>query len=57
MASRTLEQRIAKKVRIMQYEAVGGRYTADVKKFDAEQEKKDAVAQANKAIKDRRGIK
>jgi len=49
--------RIKFQIKIIECDAVAGKWRKDTEKFDAEQAKKDQVAQANKAIKDRRGIK
>ena len=48
--------KIAKRVSDLQKAAFQGRWKKEVEKFDAEQAVKDRVKQANKAIKDRRGI-
>jgi len=49
--------RIKDQIVQMRWDANNYRWRKDTEKFDAEQAKKDQVAQANKAIKDRRGIK
>ena len=56
--------RIEAQVKNMERDAYAWKWRKDVEKFDKEQEmkdkeqaKKDQVAQANKAIKDRRGMK
>ena len=49
--------RIEAQVKNMERNAFAGKWRKDTERFDAEQAKKDQVVQANKAIKDRRGIK
>ncbi len=49
--------RIKDQIMRMERDAFAGRWRKDTEKFDKEWEIKDRAAQANKAIKDRRGIK
>jgi len=49
--------RIKDQIVQMRWDANNYRWRKDTEKFDKEQEKKDTVTKANKAIKDRRGIK
>ena len=49
--------RIKTKVQWMLLDASAGKWRKDTERFDKEWEIKDRAAKANKAIKDRRGIK
>ena len=49
--------RIKDQIVQMRWDALNYKWRKGTEKFDAEQAKKDQVAQANKAIKDRRGMK
>jgi len=49
--------RIKVLIHAIRIDATEGRWRKDTEKFDKEWEIKDRAAQANKAIKDRRGIK
>ncbi len=49
--------RIKDQIVQMKWDALNGKWRKDTERFDKEWEIKDRAAQANKAIKDRRGIK
>ncbi len=53
----TQAARIKALIHAIRIDATEGRWRKDTEKFDKEQEIKDRAAKANKAIKDRRGIK